>query len=106
MAVKHLTSGSLGAYAEHYVHPLAGFLVRYSAGCASCSLWFPGIPPWVWVIGFSAILIGVNAMNVKSSGMLGYWLSSVKVFAIVAFVIVVGGWLVFGSGTSGYGVRN
>ena len=30
MTVEHPTSGSFGAYAEFYIHPLAGFLVRYS----------------------------------------------------------------------------
>ena len=30
MTVAHPTSGSFGAYAEHYISPLAGFLVRYS----------------------------------------------------------------------------
>src|SRR5215510_4690608 len=30
MTVAHPTSGSFGAYAEHYLSPLAGFLVRYA----------------------------------------------------------------------------
>ena len=30
MTVAHSTSGSFGAYAEFYVSPLAGFLVRYA----------------------------------------------------------------------------
>ncbi len=30
MTLAHPTSGSFGAYAEHYLGPLAGFLVRYS----------------------------------------------------------------------------
>jgi len=30
MTVAHSTSGSFGAYAEHYIGPLAGFLVRYA----------------------------------------------------------------------------
>ncbi|MCP6042710.1 amino acid permease, partial [Klebsiella pneumoniae] len=30
MTVAHPTSGSFGTIAERYVHPLAGFLVRYS----------------------------------------------------------------------------
>ena len=29
MTVAHPTSGSFGAYAEYYISPLAGFLVRY-----------------------------------------------------------------------------
>src|ERR1041384_1495324 len=30
MTVAHPTTGSFGAYAEHYIHPWAGFVVRYS----------------------------------------------------------------------------
>lgn len=119
MTVKHPTSGSFGAYAEHYIHPLAGFLVRYmywlcivlavgtevTAVGEYMQLWFPGVPPWIWVVGFSAVLIGVNAMNVKNFGTLEYWLSSIKVFAIIAFIIVAA-WLVFFSGSTEYGTHN
>lgn len=119
MTVKHPTSGSFGAYAEHYVSPLAGFLVRcmywlcivlavgteVTAIGEYMQLWFPTLPPWIWVVGFSALLIAVNAMNVKSFGTLEYWLSSIKVFAIVAFVIVAA-YLVFFSGEGDYGFHN
>ena len=30
MTVAHPTSGSFGAYAEHYISPMAGFMVRYA----------------------------------------------------------------------------
>src|SRR5271165_1278958 len=30
MTVVHPTTGSFGAYAEHYIGPLAGFMVRYA----------------------------------------------------------------------------
>ena len=68
-------------------------------------LWFPGVPTWIWVVLFSAVLILVNAMNVKSFGTLEYWFSTVKVFAIVAFIIVAA-WLVFFSGNTEYGLQN
>src|SRR6516165_7509209 len=32
MTVAHPTTGSFGAYAEHYLGPLAGFLVSYAYG--------------------------------------------------------------------------
>ena len=119
MTVKHPTSGSFGAYAEHYLNPLSGFLVRYmywacivlavgtevTAVGEYMQLWFPGVPPWIWVVLFSAALIGVNAMNVKNFGTLEYWFSAIKVFAIIAFVIVAA-WLVFFSGGGGYGLHN
>lgn len=110
MTVAHSTSGSFGAYAEHYIGPLAGFLTRYlywscivlAVGTEVTAIgeymqyWFPSVPPWVWVIVFAGALIAVNALNVKAFGTLEYWLSSVKVFAIIAFIVfclylVIGG---------------
>lgn len=119
MTVKHATSGSFGAYAEHYIGPLAGFLVRYmywlcivlavgtevTAVGEYMRLWFPGVPGWIWVVLFSGALIGVNAMNVKSFGTLEYWFSAIKVFAILAFIVVAAG-LVFFSGNPDYGLHN
>ena len=105
MTVAHSTSGSFGAYAEHYISPLAGFLVRYcywssivlavgtevTAVAEYMKFWFPGMPAWVWIGGFSAALIGVNAYSVKAFGSVEYWFSATKVFAIIAFILLAVG---------------
>ena len=102
MTVQHPTSGSFGAYAEHYIHPLAGFLVRYSywacivlavgtevtAVAEYMKFWFPDVAPWVWLVLFSSVLIGVNAYSIKAFGSVEYWFALIKVFAIVAFIIL------------------
>jgi AAT family amino acid transporter len=119
MTAVHPTPGSFGAYAEHYIHPLAGFLVRYSywscivlavgtevtAVATYMQYWFPGTPSWTWVVLFSGILVAVNAMNVKVFGTVEYWFSSIKVFAILAF-IVIGSYVVFISKPAGIGFGN
>jgi L-asparagine transporter-like permease len=62
MTVAHPTTGSFGAYAEYYLGPLAGFLVRYAywacivlavgtevtAVALYMHFWFPA-PPWPWL---------------------------------------------------------
>src|SRR5579859_5744033 len=67
MAVAHPVAGSFGVYAEMYLHPWAGFAVRYSywlcqvvaigsemvAASIYCRLWFPQLPAWMWIAGFS-----------------------------------------------------
>ena len=82
MTVAHPTSGSFGAYAEHYIGPWAGFLVRYAywssivlavgaevtAIAVYMKYWFPAVPGWYWIVGFSAALIGVNVVSVKVFG--------------------------------------
>jgi len=119
MTVVHPTPGSFGAYAEHYVSPLAGFLVRYAywacivlavgtevtAVAAYMQYWFKGTPSWVWVVLFSAVLVAVNAMNVKVFGTVEYWFSAIKITAIVGFILI-GGYVVFYSHPPGIGIEN
>ncbi len=101
MAVAHPTAGSFGVYAEVYLSPWAGFVARYTywacqvvaigseiiAVALYCKLWFPDVPPWVWIVGFSAALVYVNARNVGSFGSFEYWFAMIKVVTIVLFII-------------------
>ncbi|RRD68328.1 amino acid permease [Comamonadaceae bacterium OH2310_COT-174] len=119
MTVAHPTAGSFGAYAEHFVSPLAGFLVRYAYWAAVVlavgtevtavglymAYWFPDVPQWWWVLLFSALLIAINATSVKAFGAMEYALSSIKVIAIVAFILV-GCWVVFGAQRPEIGLHN
>jgi AAT family amino acid transporter len=109
MAVAHPVAGSFGVYAEMYLHPWAGFAVRYSywlaqvvaigsevvAASIYCRLWFPGVPAWIWIALFSISLIYVNARSVASFGSFEYWFAMIKVVTIVAFLLL-GGALLFG----------
>jgi len=102
MTVAHPTSGSFGAYAEYYLGPLAGFLVRYAywtsivlavgtevtAVALYMHFWFPTSPGWPWIVGFSALLVLVNARSVNVFGAIEYWFSAVKVTAIVLFILL------------------
>lgn len=102
MTVQHPTSGSFGAYAEHYVNPLAGFLIRYcywacivlavgteiTAVADYMRFWFPGVDAWVWIAFFSIVLLAVNAYSVKAFGFIEYWFSTIKVFAIIVFILL------------------
>jgi len=104
MTVAHPTSGSFGAYAEYYLGPLAGFLVRYAywtcivlavgteviAAALYMSFWFPGVSGGWWIIAFSALLIAINARSVEVFGALEYWFSTIKVIALLVFVALAG----------------
>ena len=110
MTVAHPTSGSFGAWAEFYIGPLARFMVRYaywscmvfavgtevSAIAVYMRYWFPMVPGWIWIVGVSSILITVNAFNVKVFGAVEYAFSSLKVTAIIVFILL-GGWLLWGT---------
>jgi len=120
MTVAHPTSGSFGAYAEHYIGPLAGFLVRYgywssivfavgtevTAIAVYMKYWFPAVPGWYWIVGFSVGLIAINAASVKVFGAVEYAFSMLKIVAIVAFLIL-GAYIVFRApAESGIGLAN
>jgi L-asparagine transporter-like permease len=111
MAVVHPTAGSFGTYAETYLNPWAGFVVRYTYWIAQViaiggeavaaglymGLWFPGVPVWMWALGFCAVLLYVNSRSVGNFGTLESWLALIKVAAIVLFIIL-GAARIFGGG--------
>lgn len=119
MTTAHPTSGAFGTYAECYVGPLAGFLVRYcywiglvlavgleiSAVGEYMTYWFPASPPWLWVALFSAALIGVNVASVKAFGTIEYLFSSTKIAAIVAFILIAA-YLLFANPPEGASFAN
>jgi L-asparagine transporter-like permease len=104
MTVTHPTSGSFGAYAEYYIGPLAGFLVRYAYWTANVlaigtevtaialymRFWFPAYPGWPWIVAFSSLLMLANARSVNVFGAIEYWFAAVKVTAIVLFIVLAG----------------
>jgi len=119
MTIAHPLAGSFGVHAEMYVHPWAGFTMRYSywlgqviaigsemvAASIYCKHWFPGIPSWMWIAGFSAALIWVNASSVSNFGTFEYWFAMLKVVTIVLFLIL-GGALLLGLGSPRIGGTN
>jgi L-asparagine transporter-like permease len=119
MAVAHPVAGSFGVYAEMYLHPWAGFVTRYSYWLAQAvaigsevvaasiymRLWFPQVPGWVWVAGFSAALLYVNARSVATFGTFEYWFAMIKVVTIIAFLIL-GAALLLGVGFPPIGATN
>jgi L-asparagine transporter-like permease len=102
MAVAHPTAGSFGIYAELYLSRWAGFAIRYTywvavaisvgseavAAAIYTQWWFPHSPMWAWVVIYSAVLILINALSVGAFGEFEYWFSTIKVSAIVVFILL------------------
>ena len=119
MAVAHPTAGSFGVHAEIYLGKWAGFVVRYTywavqaiaiggeatAVAVYCRWWFPSVPSWLWIVGFSAGLLWVNARSVGSFGSFEYWFAMIKVVAIILF-IVFGAAVLLGLGHPAIGAHN
>ncbi|MDE2357430.1 MAG: amino acid permease [Alphaproteobacteria bacterium] len=119
MAVVHPSAGSIGVYAETYLNPWAGFVVRYTYWVAeviavggemvACGIymtyWFPGTPVWMWALGFGAALVLINARSVAHFGTAEYAFSLVKVAAIIVFILL-GGAAIFGLGVKPIGLTH
>lgn len=119
MTMAHPVAGSFGVHAEMYVHPWAGFAVRYSYWLAQviaigsevvavsiyCRHWFPNVPGVLWIAGFSAALVYVNARSVATFGAFEYWFAMIKVLTITVFLIL-GAALLLGIGFPPIGATN
>jgi L-asparagine transporter-like permease len=119
MAVVHPTAGSFGTYAETYLNPWAGFVVRYTywisqviaiggeavAAGLYMTYWFPNVPVWMWSIGFCMVLVYFNSRSVNNFGRVEFWFALIKVTAIVLFIIL-GAASIFGLGQLPVGTHN
>ncbi len=104
MTVATPVTGAFGAFAQMYLGPLAGFLVRWAywsavvlavgtevtAVALYMAWWFPHVPGMVWIVGFSAALVGINLAGVGWFGAIEYGFSAVKVAAILLFMLLGG----------------
>lgn len=102
MAVVHPAAGSFGLYAETYLNPWAGFVVRYTywisqviaiggeavAAGLYMRFWFPGAPVWAWALGFCLVMLYFNSRSVGQFGTVEFWFALIKVVAIVLFIIL------------------
>ncbi len=112
LSVIHPTAGSFGLHAETYLGSWFGFAVRFTYWAANAIViggeataiglymkyWFPGLPSWIWIIAFSLLIIGINAISVQSFGWFEYWFSTLKVVAVIGFILL-GIALIFGNST-------
>ncbi|MFJ9179733.1 amino acid permease [Streptomyces sp. NPDC102360] len=95
-------SGSFSVHAERALGRWAGFsagwlywfmlvvvLAVEATGAAQIANgWVPGVPQWAWVLLFMVVFTVANLTAVKNFGEFEFWFAALKVFAIVAFLIL------------------
>lgn len=108
MTSVHPSRGAFGAIAARYVGPWAGFLARWSYWAAAViaiggdvvaaamyvRFWWPQIPTFAAIVVLAAAVLGINLVSVNVFGTAEFWLSSIKITALLVFLIT-GSLLVF-----------
>lgn len=102
MAVRYPVRGGFGSIAGRYLGPYAGFLTRWAywtvtaiitgielvAVATYLQFWWPGLPLWAGIALFGAVIILLNVRSVQHFGTMEFFLSSIKVIALVLFLVV------------------
>ncbi|WP_151804621.1 amino acid permease [Acinetobacter bereziniae] len=110
MAVHNPVSDSFSHYASEYISPFAGFTTGWTyvfemvivaiadvtAFGIYMGFWFPDVARWVWILSLIFFLGAINLIHVKVYGELEFWLSIVKVTAIIAMILGGFGIMVYG----------
>ncbi|GAA1749097.1 amino acid permease [Rothia terrae] len=101
MAVRYPVQGGFGTIAGRFLGPYAGYLTRWAYWATMVPLtgaelvavgkymgyWYPDIPLWLWVVVSGAIIVALNLTSVKSFGTMEFFLSSIKVIAVIVFIV-------------------
>lgn len=113
MVIHKPLPGSFGRYASNYITPLAGFLTGWTyvfemalvcladitAFATYMAFWYPDVSPWIWTLGITCIITAINLTAVKVYGELEFWLSGIKIFAIIAMIVAGIAIILFGFGS-------
>jgi GABA permease len=111
MAVAYPAVGGFYEYNRLALGELAGFLTGWMywyfwvivvaleavAGAKILGTWWPEVAPWEFTLALMTLFTIVNLLSVRSYGEAEFWFASIKVAAIVAFLVagalfVFGGW--------------
>ncbi|MDR2610480.1 MAG: amino acid permease [Clostridiales Family XIII bacterium] len=102
MATKLPLPGGFQTFATRFVDPAAGMMfgwnywiswaitlaAEFAASAILMTFWFPDVPSWIWSLIFFVILLALNLFNVKGYAEAEFWFASVKVIAVVLFIII------------------
>ncbi|WP_295731168.1 amino acid permease [uncultured Limosilactobacillus sp.] len=95
-------TGSFADYGTMYIHPLAGYLVKWSnvfqfiivgisdiiAMTQYLNYWWPNLPDWLSGIIMIIFLTLANLASAKAYGRLEFWFAMIKVVTIIVMIII------------------
>ena len=107
-------AGSAYSYAQRAINPHIGFLagwailmdyllipmINYLLVGLFMQPVFPGIPGWVWIVGYIAFVTVVNFVGIQVTAWVNNGLIIIQTIFVVAFVLFVCKWLATGNGAA------
>ena len=104
LALAYTVAGAFHINAARSIGPATGFTTawlywlcwavalgsEFTASGLLMQRWFPGVAVSIWCLLFAAITFAFNAFSTRLFGQTEFWLSLVKVSAIVALIILGG----------------
>ena len=119
MAVANPSVGSFTDYTRSAIGSWAGFTtgwlywyfwsivlaIEAVAGAEILQRWIDA-PTWLMSLILMALLTATNMFSVRSYGEFEFWFASIKVAAIVVFILIAGGWLLGIGGGDSPGLSN
>lgn len=95
-------TGAFHVYAKKYIGPSTGFVVailywltwtialgsEFTAAGLIMQKWFPQVPVWVWSLICMFLIFFSNFFSVKVFAESEFWFATIKVVAIVIFIIL------------------
>lgn len=117
-------TGSFHVYAKRYIGPGTGFTVailywltwtvalgsEFTAAGLIMHKWFPNSPTWIWSALFMVVIFVSNALSAKFFAESEFWFSSIKVVAIIVFILLgaaaIVGVIHFGNSNQAPGLHN
>jgi amino acid transporter, AAT family len=94
-------AGSFADYAREFLGPFTGFatgwtywlmwvvtgMAEITAAAAYLAYWWPSVPRWTAALGFLVLLLTANLISVRLFGEIEFWLSMIKVTAILGMIL-------------------
>lgn len=102
MAAYLPVAGSFGEYGSRFVSPSFGFAIGWNywfnwaitvaaelvAAALVMKYWFPDTPSIVWSALFLLVLFVINALSARAYGESEFWFATIKVVAVVVFLVL------------------
>ncbi|MBL3717246.1 amino acid permease [Lactococcus garvieae] len=95
-------SGSFASFADRYVDEAFGFAMGWNYWFNSAitvaveaatvgvimQFWLPHVPTWIWSTIVIGLILLVNLISAKAYGEAEFWMATVKVVAVIAFIVI------------------